>query len=411
MRAGSYPSLTVLLGKSLEAFYENPDSTITLHLRRTDGSSRLLTAHYMIACDGATSTVRRALNIPLLSLDFDRPFLVVDALVREPALSRLPAINIQYCEPERPTTYLLGPHGHRRWEIMLLDGERPEDANHPAFIRRMLSRWITHEDGELLRAASYEFHALIAERWRQGHIFLAGDAAHQTPPFMGQGMCQGLRDVSNLVWKIQRVRQGTSTETLLDSYEIERIPHVRTTTENAIALGRTICEIDPVKAATRDAELRAAYGNPPRLRIRQDLVPPLRHGLLLQDDSALAGCIVPQPFIATGEQPDRRFDDVAGTRFRLILTEDLANRMSGNMISEFSRLGGDVVGLMTEDGKSGPANATMLRERDRHLQSWLAAAGCQGAIVRPDHYVYAGVSNHEALAYAILQLKKDLAAK
>jgi len=175
----------------------------------------------VIGCDGASSTVRRLAGIALEDLVFDEPWLVVDVKVEPHALAGLPQNSAQFCDPARPASYIVGPGNHRRWEIMLLPGEDPLQMAQPDAVWPLLSKWLTPEDGELWRAAAYRFHALVADDWRRGRVFIAGDAAHQQPPFIGQGMCQGLRDVANLLWKLDRVMRGQSSPRLLDSYTVE----------------------------------------------------------------------------------------------------------------------------------------------------------------------------------------------
>ncbi|MDF3086651.1 FAD-dependent monooxygenase, partial [Burkholderia sola] len=135
-----------------------------------------------IGCDGASSTVRTQLSIEYEDLVFDEPWLVVDLRVNERGIEKLPKVAIQYCEPSRPCTYIVGPGGHRRWEIMLMPGEDPREMQTEEQVWKLLSRWLTREDAELWRAASYRFHALVAKEWRRGRVFIAGDAAHQQPP-------------------------------------------------------------------------------------------------------------------------------------------------------------------------------------------------------------------------------------
>ncbi len=115
---------------------------------------------------------------------------------------------------------------HRRFEMMLRPGEDPREMVQENQVWSLMSRWITREDATLWRRASYRFHALVSRRWKSGRVFLAGDAAHQQPPFLGQGMCQGIRDVTNLAWKLDEVLSGRAGETLLDSYQEERSAHV-----------------------------------------------------------------------------------------------------------------------------------------------------------------------------------------
>jgi 2-polyprenyl-6-methoxyphenol hydroxylase-like FAD-dependent oxidoreductase len=167
-------------------------------------------ARYIVGCDGGTSLVRKLLNMGFESLDFDEPWLVVDVIVDDNKLHKFPDTFVQYCDPARPTTYVVGPGNHRRWEFMVLPGQVADDMNREEAIWGLLSRWLEPEDGRLWRAAPYVFHALIAEEWRRERVFLAGDAAHMTPPFMAQGMCQGIRDAANLAWKLELFLAGKS---------------------------------------------------------------------------------------------------------------------------------------------------------------------------------------------------------
>ena len=207
--AAAYDSVEVELGTELLGFDQSSDR-VTLHLRDDKEATRSVTADYMIACDGASSGTRQQLGIAFEDLVFDEPWLVVDLRVNHAALGKLPETAAQFCDPSRPTSFIIGPGNHRRFEIMLLPGEDPREMEEPAQVWRLLASWITPDDATLWRAASYRFHALVAEQWRRGRVFLAGDAAHQQPPFIGQGMCQGIRDVGNLVWKLDRVIKGQS---------------------------------------------------------------------------------------------------------------------------------------------------------------------------------------------------------
>ena len=151
-------------------------------------------ARWLIGCDGGASAVRGNVGIELDDLDFDEPWLVVDVLVNHRGLAKLPTTSVQFCEPERPCTMVIAPGNHRRWEISLQSGEDPQQAATAEGTWNLLSRWLTPEDGSLWRQSSYRFHALVARHWRARRVFVAGDAAHMQPPFLGQGMCQGVRD-------------------------------------------------------------------------------------------------------------------------------------------------------------------------------------------------------------------------
>jgi 3-(3-hydroxy-phenyl)propionate hydroxylase len=232
----------------------------------------------VIACDGASSMVRSRVGIALEDLGFDQPWLVVDVMVTEQGAAKLPQVSIQYCEPQRPSTYLIGPGRHRRWEISINDDEDARQLATPEGAWKLLSRWITPDDGTLWRQASYRFHALVAERWRAGRVFVAGDAAHQQPPFLGQGMCQGIRDVANLAWKLQAVLREGASDALLDTYGAERKGHVQALTGRIKAIGQIIGERDVAAARARDAQLLAQCAGVVPSVPRQDVQPALPAG-------------------------------------------------------------------------------------------------------------------------------------
>ena len=307
------------LGVELQSLRQH-EQGVALVLHDDQGRELHCDASWVVGCDGASSTVRRIEGIKLRSHDYDEPWIVVDLKVGAAALARLPDTNVQYCEPERPCTYIVCPGNHRRWEFMLMPGEPREGALDPQRLWALLSRWLQPDEAELWRAAAYRFHALVAEDWRAGRVLLAGDAAHQTPPFMGQGMCQGLRDAGNLAWKLAAVQRGEAGDALLDSYTAERRPHVEATTLMAKQLGVMLSERDPARARERDARLlRQGRGQAPTL-IRQELIPPLRHGQIAVG-TPRGGEVLPQPRVRDG-LGDALMDDVHGAVWRLVLVSE-----------------------------------------------------------------------------------------
>ena len=407
--AASYGSVEVSLGTELLNL-EQSETGVTLNLRSDDGQTRTVTADYVIACDGASSGVREQLGIALEDLVFDEPWLVVDVLVNEEALGKLPQTAAQYCDPARPTTFIIGPGNHRRWEIMLLPDEDPREAQQPEQVWKLLSKWLTPDDATLWRAASYRFHALVAREWRRGRVFLAGDAAHQQPPFIGQGMCQGLRDVSNLIWKLDRVLKGQSGDALLDTYEEERSEHVRQLTTRIKAIGKVICERDPEAARERDARILAEGGGQPRTITRQEIVPPLQKGLLASQDSKAMGTLFPQPWVRT-EAGRNLLDAVVGAGWRLIIDgrhspaylPDLHGRKLKTSACMSSKL---ALQAMLPPAQYRNAHDAVI-ELDGVLARWFDAHGCHAAIVRPDHYVFGTASDEESLS----ELMADLQAR
>jgi 3-(3-hydroxy-phenyl)propionate hydroxylase len=374
---------------ALEGLRQHQDH-VELTVMDLSGTAETLRARYVVGCDGGSSLVRKLLGIALESLDFDEPWLVVDMLVNENSLAKLPQTVVQYCDPERPTTYVVGSGNHRRWEFMLLPGETAEAMNQGEAIWRLLGRWLTPEDGELWRASTYVFHALVAREWRKDRVLLAGDAAHMTPPFMAQGMCQGIRDAANLAWKLALVIKEQSTADLLDTYQQERRPHVRTTTETAKALGRIICELDPVKAKARDARMLSESGDPPAVQYRQSLIPGLVEGALCMDQGAPVGTRFPQPSIVT-DAGTCLLDDLVGASFRLVVSSDVGgNDIPEALRRKLDQLDGDVLSLV--DGQASRSHRSRqwsIVEADRLLSTWLHQHGLMAALVRPDHYIFA----------------------
>ncbi len=387
--AESWSTVELRLGVEFVSLHQD-DGIVTLRLQAPGSEPYDVTAAFAIGCDGASSSVRQHLGIAFEDLVFDEPWLVIDMLMNEAGLAKLPRTAAQYCEPARPSTFIVGPGNHRRWEIMLLPGEEPRAMEQEAVVWRLLSRWLSPEDGQLWRASSYRFHALVAVRWREARVFLAGDASHQQPPFIGQGMCQGIRDVANLVWKMVAVHNGEATDMLLDSYETERKQHVRTLTSRIKAIGHAICERDPDAARARDAALIASGGGRAPTVTRQEIVPPLEAGLLAAQPHPANGTLFPQPWIETlgGE---RRLDELAGAGWRIVwdgrhaAASDWTDRRSVTV---------------------GGADPAALRERDGVLAGWFDCQDCVAAIVRPDHYVY-GVLRDPAEAGPMLAVLQN----
>jgi 3-(3-hydroxy-phenyl)propionate hydroxylase len=241
------PEIDMLLRRGIERY---PCVDVRLGTPAPSLADLLAEATFVVAADGATSEIRRSLAIRNVDLGFDEDWLVVDVMVNEMVdddkVPALPGIIQQVCDPDRPTTFVPSHGRHRRWEFRIASGESLDPWT-------LLARWgIRPENAELVRAAPYRFHAVVAERWRagpEGRVFLAGDAAHQMPPFMGQGMCSGVRDAANLGWKLGEVVSGAAPPSLLDTYESERRPHVEAVIELSVGAGRLLRDLS---AAVRD---------------------------------------------------------------------------------------------------------------------------------------------------------------
>lgn len=394
--AGAHASVTVELGTELVGLSQTAGG-VELNLRDASGKARTVSARYAVGCDGASSTVRELLGIEFEDLGFDEPWLVVDMLVEEKAAAKLPQVCIQYCEPGRPTTYLLGTPGHRRWEIMLLPGEDPRAMEAPDQVWRLLARWLAPSEAQLWRAASYRFHALVGREWRRGRVFLAGDAAHQQPPFIGQGMCQGVRDVANLAWKLRLALESKAGDRLLDTYAEERGAHVRKLTTAIKGIGRLICERDPAVAQARDARLLAEAGGEVRTQPRQHLIPPIEGGFTCVDPHPANGTLFPQPRVRHAGA-DVLLDEIAGSGLRVILGPALAPHSAA--IEKLAAAAG--ASVVSFDPGGG------LQETGDVLAGWFGKHACAAAIVRPDHYVYGVASTAEELGRQLREIPARL---
>lgn len=390
-RAETHPSVTIDLGKEV-VFLEQQEQGVSMTIRDEAGNEETVHARYVIACDGASSTIRRLIDIPLDDLGFDEPWLVVDLIVNNAALAKLPGVCAQYCDPARPYTYIIGPENHRRWEIMLNPGEDPREMEREENVWKLLSRWLSAEDGKLWRAGSYRFHALVAHRWRDRRVFLAGDAAHQQPPFIGQGMCQGIRDVTNLCWKIVSVLAGDAADELLDTYEQERSEHVRALTERIKQIGAAICERDPDRARLRDEALLEQGGGKALAITRQEIVPPLQSGFLAPEYGFAAGTLFPQPRLST-QTGTVLLDVVAGLGWRLLWDGRAATEPP-----QFGQFGIQALALGGEHCADAEGVAA----------AWFDRYECAAAIVRPDHYVYCGLRDLSLADEACRNLRNRL---
>jgi 3-(3-hydroxy-phenyl)propionate hydroxylase len=340
-----------------------------------EGAEVQIRAHYLIACDGASSGIRQQLALSLKDLHFDEPWLVIDVLVNDSGLAKLPSTSVQYCRPERPASYLICPGRHRRWEIAIHPDEDASALATPEGAWSMLQPWITPEDGTLWRRAAYRFHALVAKRWHQGRAFIAGDAAHQQPPFLGQGMCQGLRDAANLCWKLDAVLRGYASPTLLDTYGSERGGHVEALTTRIKHIGELIGERDTAAARARDKALLEPHGGLVPSTPRQDVQPPLTDGLLATPVHPAQGTLFLQPWLIPDDGTRVRMDDYCGSGWRLVC---FGLKRNADLEAQLRALRVTVIDF--ED--------LQLQECDDVISAWLVKFKVAYALIRPDHYVY-----------------------
>jgi 3-(3-hydroxy-phenyl)propionate hydroxylase len=295
---------------------------------------------------------------------------------------------MQICEPRRPCTYVIGPQNHRRFEVAINEGEDPKLLQEPEEVWALLSRWMSPQDGVLWRQASYRFHALVAKAWRKERVLIAGDAAHQQPPFLGQGMCQGVRDAHNLAWKLSALIQGQATPALLDTYAKERSLHVKELTARIKDIGLLVAERDEQKAIARDAALLREAGGVIKPLPRQNVQPTLKDGCLSTSGHAAVGTLFPQATLKVkGATP--LMDDVLPKGWRLFV--------QSSCVGEF-KLGahkGSFQVELIECGGEGIVECTGV------LADWFSRMQVQAALVRPDHYVFDAFNTREELLDAL----------
>ena len=349
--AGKYDNVTVHTDCEV---VDIDDSTVPVVLKtknRATGDTSQVTADWVVGCDGARSMVREKIGTGMDDLGFREHWLVIDIFVND-SWKDLGKYTLQFCVPERPATYVCGPHNRRRWEIALQPNDDLETIATDEAVWELLSPWVSRDQAELERRALYEFHSVNALQWRKGRLFVAGDAAHQMPPFMGQGMCSGMRDVANLAWKLDAVIKGEASEKLLDTYTTERAPHVREYIATAIRLGGLINT-----SKTKEA-LETAFPKPDGSAEMKSITPAMGSGLGARGEDWL-GRPGPQFFLEDG----RRSDDVTGHGAVLIATPDVL----GNA---------DTKGLAT------------LPENTFGVQDYLDSIDAVAVLLRPDRYVF-----------------------
>jgi 3-(3-hydroxy-phenyl)propionate hydroxylase len=361
--AASYPTVELELGSEVIAMRERPGA-VELTVNGGDGR-RIVTAEWVVGCDGATSTIRQLAGIESESFGFEEQWLIFDLKLHDPP-PPLPREAIQVCDPRRPHTELPMPDNHYRFEFMLMPGERADERLGSVVAQaEMLSPLIPPGTFEIERTATYTFQGQVARRWRLGRMLLAGDAAHLMPPFLGQGMCSGIRDAVNLAWKLDAAVCGTAPDALLDTYEQERRPHVAKIIRAAVNFGRIICATDPDVVATRDRKFLA---DPRPIDSRfQFRLPRLGASPLVLEGG---GELFPQPAAAPGS----RLDDWIGSHF-LVLAAERSH-----------------LGLSAAWWEAAGARVAALHEipdASDSVARWLQRSGQPVAIVRPDRYVAA----------------------
>ncbi|KPI07591.1 monooxygenase FAD-binding protein [Actinobacteria bacterium OK074] len=381
---GRYPNVEVRLRHECLRLRQDADGVELTVAGTADDSVHRVRAAYVIAADGGSSLTRAQLNIGYEGRTYEDRWAVVDTEMLKPWPDH---DRLRFrCDPARPAVDCPTPLGHHRWEFPILPGDDEAYLTTDEAVYELVARYgIGRDSIRILRATVYSHHVRFAARFRSGRVFLAGDAAHAMPPWIGQGMAAGVRDMANLCWKLAAVLRGELPATLLDSYETERKPHVKEVTKRAVFVGRIITERRRPVARVRNSVLRALDHVPGFGTWLQDSqwIPVARYADGFQvrhPRTGAPGCQLPQPWV-TGPDGERvRLDDALGGRWLLLHARTAVPQPA------WERPGGASV-TVTPAG-SPPAEGTLV-DRDNVLLPWLAEHRAATVALRPDAYVYA----------------------
>ena len=390
-----FPHVRTRFGADLAGFVQDDDGVdLTLGI---EGATERMRARYLVGCDGASSPIRKALGLTLEGETSPERWLIVD-LADSPAERD----TLVFCDIRRPCIALPGPDLTRRFEFKLFPNEMEADVLRADNVRQLLESRGVAPGSRIVRQTVYTFHARLASRWSLGRVFLAGDAAHLTPPFAGQGMNSGIRDAHNLSWKLAAVLRGRLAPSLLASYETERRGHVAGMIELALRMGRIMGPASRWRGwATQTAfrvtglwpPLRSYFGE-----MKYKPKPSFRQGFLLPSAHPLVGRLIPQPLVRASDGTERLLDDAIPRGF-VLLGVDVSFASVRDALKSLD-VGAVPVTPLALATKPGVVldNATLAVVGD--VEPALATVSGSIVLIRPDRYVMAAFVPEEAMTVA-----------
>ncbi len=358
---------------------------------------------FIVGCDGARSRVREILKIRFDGETFEQDWVVLDTK-NDPLDGEFSRF---ICDPKRPVAIIPAPDGGRRYEFMMMPGEIREEILQPARLEELLAPYRLYREADMIRQAVYTFHARIADRWRDKRAFLAGDAAHITPPFAGQGMNAGFRDVHNLAWKLTAVLTGVAGRNLLDSYELERRDPCWQMIMLAVAMGDVVMATDAADVAARDRLSQALdrFPNMAEYFLAMKFKPRPRYsdGIFLETDGiplagSLVGAMLPNPKVKMQDDEPTLLDEVLGNGFALIAQDDVGSEFLQN--SDVDDLFKSLHPAKLQLSFDGVAAAPYYQIIDKAIAAPLRTHRDQIIAVRPDRYVAGAFLPADAGAFA-----------
>ena len=375
-----YEQVNLAMQHELVSFVQDDDG-VTLTYTDANGTTAQLQANYLIGCDGGRSMVRKALGIEMQGASNPLPWLVIDTRERHPDQQRKYRF---FCDPARPGMFIQTPHANRRWEWMVLPGEDRERFLQDDTIHDLISPHVNVDDVEVYRRRVYDFHAIIADRFAEGRVFLAGDAAHMTPPFAGQGLNSGLRDAANLGWKLAWVIQHAAPSRLLDTYQSERWAHARELIDMALNLGNAIQPIDVEVAQQRDAQFAALQQDSQgMLEFQRAVFKPLvdrsfTEGAGIDVGTGFSGRMIIQPMVRSAAGESVLLDNLLGSGFALLGLDTDPAQLPAELLSAWCEQGLHTLQVTAEQ--------PVLHKYLGHL---LAGTEDQFMLLRPDRFCMA----------------------
>ncbi|MGZ5198649.1 MAG: bifunctional 3-(3-hydroxy-phenyl)propionate/3-hydroxycinnamic acid hydroxylase [Telluria sp.] len=387
-RLANHACVQTALGVELVEYREDKHG-ICATLKQEDGARSEVRARYLVGADGSHSRVRQLAGIAFDGKTFTQDWLVVDAKDVPKEIDHVEFI----CDPRRPSPHMSAPGNRQRWEFMLHEGETREQMENPEQIRRLLAPWCDADRVTIERTAVYRFHARIVDRFSKGRVFLAGDAAHITPPFVGQGLVAGLRDVANLCWKLAWVTQGRAAPAILDSYDAERRPHAKAIIQMALWMGRLVMPRNRLAAFGMHGLMTLLQAIPFTRSFFQEIKfkpsSQFRRGLFHAGRSAarlLRGGPLPQGLVRRAPgTPVLPSDDVLGQSLTLVgFGCDPAPLLAPGLASAWTAMGGSIVHLRHRGQPGHPEHSW--EDMTDALVPGAAPVGWI-AIVRPDRVV------------------------
>jgi 3-(3-hydroxy-phenyl)propionate hydroxylase len=423
-----YPHVELRRGREVVDFSQDPAGVSVVHAASTgtsyggcasvvdDATRETVRAQYLVGADGGRSVVRLRLGIDMVGKNYPERWLVTDLASREgvDAFGHLPYFNF-VCDPDLPTVSCPQPGGHHRFEFALTDEDDKDRFESDETVRRLISKYVNPDDVVVLRQLVYTFNAVVADRWRDGRVLLAGDAAHMTPQFAGQGMNAGIRDAGNLSWKLQAVIRHGADPAILDSYESERRPHAKAMIDFSVFNKSLVSMKHPVKAKTRNAAIWTALRTPwlsgwvrnmgikPKPRYQKGSYLGLPRGLRGKE-----GQLAPQPQLRTHDGRPIRLDDALGIGWAVIGIGVDPREVLGDQVSAWRRVEATFATLypggQRPQGHHGDhvrkAGLVELEDTAGALAGWLKRARARSGsvvVLRPDKFVF-GVSHADTNA-------------